>query len=76
VSANTSTAGPGYHIYLCQLLHEWTNAFGINWKDFGSDDDADFCDEAEYFFSGNDATVYDHMRRWLQGKRLIVATFQ
>src|ERR1700739_4925859 len=23
VSANTSTVGPGYHIYLCQMLHRW-----------------------------------------------------
>jgi hypothetical protein len=66
VSANTSSVGPGYHIYLCQLLHEWTDQFGINWKDFGSDDEAEFFDEAEYFFEGNDANVYEHMKRWLQ----------
>ena len=67
VSANTSTVGPGYHIYLCQLLHGWTDPFGITWKDFGSDDEeAEYFDEAEFFFSEDAANVYDHMKGWLQ----------
>jgi hypothetical protein len=66
VSANTSSVGPGYHIYLCHLLHDWTGEFGINWKNLNSDDESDFFDEAEYFFTGNKANVYEHMKRWLQ----------
>jgi hypothetical protein len=66
VSANTSTAGPGYHIFLCDLLHRWTDDFSINWKRFGPDDDTCFGDEADYFFGRNQRSVYGHMEHWLK----------
>ena len=64
VSANTSTVGPGYHIYLCRLLHKWTQAFGIQWQENQSEDDSEFGDEAEYFFTGKEENVYEHMIAW------------
>jgi hypothetical protein len=66
VSANTSTVGPGYHIYLCQLLHKWTNAFGIQWRKNTCEDDSEFFDEAEYFFTGKEENVYKHMATWIR----------
>ncbi len=66
VSANTSTVGPGYHIYLCQLLHKWTETFGIQWQENKSEDDSEFGDEAEYFFTGKEENVYKHMTAWIR----------
>jgi hypothetical protein len=66
VSANTSTVGPGYHIFLCDVIHRWTNKFSIAWKKFSTDDDTTFGDETDYFFTGDKQAVYDHMERWLK----------
>jgi hypothetical protein len=66
VSANTSTVGPAYHIYLSDLLHRWTKEFSIEWQQFGPDDDTTFGDEADYFFTGNKSSVYEHMESWLK----------
>jgi hypothetical protein len=66
VSANTSTVGPGYHIYLCEILHKWANVFGIQWQENQSEDDAEVGDEAEYFFTGNEENVYEHMTKWVR----------
>jgi hypothetical protein len=66
VSANTSTVGPGYHIFLCSLIHRWTDNFSIDWRRFGADDDTTFGDETDYFFTNDKQNVYDHMERWLK----------
>lgn len=66
VSANTSTVGPGYHIFLCDLIHRWTNEFSIQWARVDADDDTTFGDETDYFFSGESPRVYEEMERWLR----------
>jgi hypothetical protein len=71
-TANTSSAGPGYHIFVCSMLQEWAQAFSASWSQ--SDEDSDttcdgevlFADEAEYFFTGEAQRVFDHMTLWLR----------
>jgi hypothetical protein len=72
VSANTSTVSPGYHIYLCDLLHRWSDEFSLDWIEFGRDDDTTFGDETGYFFSADPQMVYDEMELWL---RALASTF-
>lgn len=66
VLANTSSCGPGYHIYLCDLIHRLRNDFSVRWIRFRPDDDTSFGDETEYFFSGDKGAVYQHMKSWLK----------
>lgn len=66
VSASTSSCGPGYHVYLCDLVHRWDDDFLIRWIRFGPNDDTAFCDETGFFFSGNKPDVYCHMESWLR----------
>jgi len=66
VSANTSTVGPGYHIFLCDLIRRWSDDFSIKWIEFSADDDTTFGDEADYFFSRDKQKVYDQMAHWLR----------
>lgn|SRR5690348_9175185 len=62
VSANTSTVGPGYHIFLCELLREFAEEFSAVWQE----ESDDYLDEAEYFFTGDQQKVFDNMTEWLQ----------
>ncbi len=61
-SANTSTVGPGYHIFVCDMLHKLGKHFNAVWED-PSDD---FVDEAGYFHSGNQDQVFAEMSTWLK----------
>jgi hypothetical protein len=64
-SANTSTVGPGYHIYICSVLQEWARDFRASW--IRTDEDlSDYSDETEYFFTGKSELVFDHMTSWLE----------
>ena len=64
-SANTSTVGPGFHVFVCSLLRAWSREFGAHWltPDETSDN---YWDEAEYFFTGDERQVFDNMTSWLQ----------
>jgi len=62
-SAKTSTVGPGYHIFLCDMLRKLGGQFDVEWQ--APNDD--FFDEAEYFFTGNEENVFEEMARWLNG---------
>jgi hypothetical protein len=64
-SANTSTVGPGYHIYLCSLLQAWARDFQATWLRL-DDHSSDYFDEAEYFFAGDERLVFEQMTAWLQ----------
>lgn len=64
-SANTSAVGPGYHIYLCELLKQWAHDFHASWQQ-PEQESEDYSDEAEYFFTGDEQQVFDNMTRWLQ----------
>jgi hypothetical protein len=66
VSANTSTVGPGYHIYLCDLFRRWTDEFSVCWQANDIDDDTPYGDETGYFFTRNQQAVYDQMQSWLR----------
>jgi hypothetical protein len=64
-SANTSTVGPGYHVFVCSMLQSWARDFHASWQ--ASDaDSGDYCDEADYFFTREPQNVFDQMTSWLQ----------
>jgi hypothetical protein len=65
VSANTSTVGPGYHIFLTSLLQDWARDFQAAWER-PEDSSEDYCDETEYFFTGDEKQLFDNMTRWLK----------
>jgi hypothetical protein len=60
VSAQTSSAGPGYHIYVCDLLTRMSRELGIRWK--ASPEEGD---ETGYFESADESSVYREMLEWL-----------
>ncbi len=61
-SANTSTVGPGYHIFLCSLLKRLAISFGASWQE---EDEEEYSDETGYFTSGEEHRVFDAMTAWL-----------
>jgi hypothetical protein len=63
-SANTAI-GPGYHIFLCKILRSLESAFNLQWVDTSAEDDSDYLDETDYFFTGNAALVESAMLEWL-----------
>jgi hypothetical protein len=62
VSAKTSTVGPGYHIFLCERLHELGEHFQIDWDTPGDEAEGD---ETGYFFHEDALAVRQEMLRWL-----------
>ncbi|HZZ82186.1 MAG TPA: hypothetical protein VFE62_27055 [Gemmataceae bacterium] len=70
VVAKTSTAGPGYHIFLCNLLHSLGNQFQLEWHD--PDEQEDTGDETGYFFHQNASLVRQEMLRWLSALSRVV----
>jgi hypothetical protein len=65
VSAKTSTVGPGYHAFLCDLLHRLGDAMDIDWD--GPADDSGSRDETGYFHTGDRQALEDEFLRWLRG---------
>jgi hypothetical protein len=70
VSAKTSTVGPGYHGYLCDLLHRLGGALAIDWD--GPGDGPDTGDETGYFHTGDLQALEDKFLNWLGGVVQIV----
>jgi hypothetical protein len=64
VSANTSTVGPGYHMFLTSLLKDLAQEIGTAWE-APSDDSDEFGDETGFFFSGDEAGLQTEMTTWL-----------
>jgi hypothetical protein len=62
-SAKTSTAGAGYHIFLCDLLQRLGRHFSLAWDAPDAEDGTG--DETGYFFDGNVKAVRQEMLRWL-----------
>ena len=62
-SAATSSAGPGYHIFACDMLHKLAEPFHLQWQDA---DEEEYLDETGYFHSGNPNQVFAEMTRWLR----------
>ena len=54
----TSSVGPGFHIFVCGLLRELGEAFGIAWTAIQ--------DDTTYFETGDDGMVYVEMQSWLR----------
>jgi hypothetical protein len=64
VEAKTSTVGPGYHLYVCDLLRRLGQELGIAWEP--PDDEAGTGDETGYFHTGDKTAVEREMLTWLQ----------
>jgi hypothetical protein len=62
-SAKTSTAGPGYHVFVCDLLQRLGRHFGVEWHE--PDEEEGSGDETDYFFAGGVEVVRQEMLRWL-----------
>jgi hypothetical protein len=61
VSAQTSAVGPGYHIYICNLIRKMGEDLGVRWK-AGPEDSGD---DTNYFETGDEQPVNQHMLLWL-----------
>ncbi len=70
VVAKTSTVGPGYHIFVCDLLHALGTQFHVEWDEPNGDDDTG--DETGYFFHGDAAVLRQEMLRWLSALARVV----
>ncbi len=67
VAAKTSTAGPGYHIHVCDLLNRLGEQFGIEWapNEDEDEDENEIGDDTGYLLHGNAEKVRDEMLSWL-----------
>ncbi|MBF5046465.1 hypothetical protein FGE12_28890 [Aggregicoccus sp. 17bor-14] len=63
VVADTTAVGPGYHRYLCELLHRLGGAFSVAWADAHADEGVG--DPTGYFHTGDAAPLEGHMLAWL-----------
>lgn len=63
LSAKTSTVGPHYHIFLCDLLHNMESELGLQWEASGRPGDSD---PTGYFFTRNSDNVMPIMLSWLK----------
>ena len=70
IVAKTSTVGPGYHIFLCDLLQAFGTHLNITWDD--PDEDNGAGDETGYFHTRDTAGVRREMVRWLSALSRVV----
>ena len=63
VAARTSNGGPGYHVYIVDVLRHLENQCGLNWVD---DTEAGEVDETNYLRSGDFQDVTQQMDGWLR----------
>jgi hypothetical protein len=64
VLANTSMVGPGYHHYLCDLLHALGDALQVDWADPALTN-AGVGDPTGYFHTGDTRGIAPRMLAWL-----------
>jgi hypothetical protein len=64
-SANTTTAGPGYHIFLTSFLKTLAHEFGLLWQE-PKGDSREFGDETGFFFTEDEGHLRSEMLSWLQ----------
>jgi hypothetical protein len=64
VSADTSAVGPGYHLFLCDVLRHLGEALRITWAE--RDDVAGVGDPTGYFHTGDASQVEPKMLEWLR----------
>jgi hypothetical protein len=60
-SANTTTVGPGYHVFLTALLKDLAAETGAVWEP----ESEEYGDETGYFFDGDLDRLQTEMRSWL-----------
>jgi len=63
-SANTTTAGPGYHAFVASMLKDLAHDFNARWE-HPADDNGDYGDETGYFFTGDEESLQAEMTSWL-----------
>jgi len=61
-SARTSSAGPGYHHWVCETLRRMGKELNFNWLP----EDAEYFDETGYWGSGDWERLQGEMRGWLR----------
>ena len=71
ITAKTSTVGPGYHAFLCDLLHRLGDAMEIDWDT--PDEDSGTGDETGYFHTGDARALEEEFLKWLGGVAKIIA---
>jgi hypothetical protein len=64
ISAKTSTVGPGYHVYVCDLLRGLGSALGVTWDP--PNPRTGVGDETGYFQTTDPAAVEREMLAWLK----------
>ncbi len=70
VSAQTSTTGPGYHLFLCDLLRRMRDGFlGVAWDEADAEGGGD---ETGYFHHGDADDVREEMLTWLRSVARVV----
>lgn len=62
VAAATSSAGPGYHIFVCDLVRKLSQVHGIDWV---ADDEIEYFDETGYFETGDKVRLYSEFESWI-----------
>ena len=62
LAAATSSAGPGYHIFICDLIRKMAQVHGLEWI---TDDEVEFYDETGYFETGDKQKLYDEFATWI-----------
>jgi hypothetical protein len=62
VSANTSSAGPGYHTFVCDMLHKLGDRFRLQWEE----PNEEYQDETGYFHSGDSQHLFAQMSTWIK----------
>jgi len=63
-SANTTTAGPGYHVFVCSVLKDLAEEFHARWER-PTEESEDYGDETGYFFTGDEKRLKIEMAVWL-----------
>ena len=61
-SANTSSVGPGYHIFVCDMLHKLGDRVRLQWEE----PNEEYQDETGYFHSGDSQHVFAEMSKWIK----------
>ena len=70
VSAKTSTAGPGYHMFVCDALHDLGEALRIRWDQPHEQS----YDEGYYFYTRSSSHIHEEMRNFVRNIARIALT--
>jgi len=62
LAAATSSAGPGYHIFVCDLIRKMGQVHKLEWI---TDDEVEFYDETGYFETGDKERLYEEFATWI-----------